>query len=518
LAPKKTSRRWRWARLSVQTLLLVLFLYLLIGSRVGADTFLPSDLFFHLNPLTGLSAMLAEKRFIVPMLLGLLAIGLTLLLGRAWCSWICPLGTLLEWTSLRRFRNARGHPSQWRQVKYLTLLAVLLGALLGTLSLLILDPITILFRTLTSGFIPGMNWLVTRTETYLYGHDALRGFLDGFDNFIRGTLLPAAEPYFVPSIALIVVFVGILALNAIRPRFWCRYVCPLGGLLGLVSRVSLLRRTVDQEKCNKCRRCARECPVNAIDSEKAYASDPAECTLCLKCVEDCPTGAIALHGQTEPVQPELEGLTRRQVLGSFGIMLAGVALLRLAPLLRGTEQRRLRPPGTSEDDVMKKCIRCGVCVNICPTRAIHPSGTGADYDGTWTPMVVPRLGYCNYTCNRCGEVCPTGAIPKLSLPEKQQTVIGKAEIDENRCIPWSQNVNCIVCQEMCPLTEKAIELDDVTVTNSEGLEVVVRRPVVIRDRCIGCGLCEHRCPVKGEAAIRVYPDDGEGEHRRRGRS
>jgi MauM/NapG family ferredoxin protein len=518
LAPKKTSRRWRWARLSVQTLLLVLFLYLLIGSRVGADTFLPSDLFFHLNPLTGLSAMLAEKRFIVPMLLGLLAIGLTLLLGRAWCSWICPLGTLLEWTSLRRFRNARGHPSQWRQVKYLTLLAVLMGALLGTLSLLILDPITILFRTLTSGFIPGMNWLVTRTETYLYGHDALRGFLDGFDNFIRGTLLPAAEPYFVPSIALIVVFVGILALNAIRPRFWCRYVCPLGGLLGLVSRVSLLRRTVDQEKCNKCRRCARECPVNAIDSEKAYASDPAECTLCLKCVEDCPTGAIALHGQTEPVQPELEGLTRRQVLGSFGIMLAGVALLRLAPLLRGTEQRRLRPPGTSEDDVMKKCIRCGVCVNICPTRAIHPSGTGADYDGTWTPMVVPRLGYCNYTCNRCGEVCPTGAIPKLSLPEKQQTVIGKAEIDENRCIPWSQNVNCIVCQEMCPLTEKAIELDDVTVTNSEGLEVVVRRPVVIRDRCIGCGLCEHRCPVKGEAAIRVYPDDGEGEHRRRGRS
>ena len=518
MAPKKTRRKWRWTRLSVQILLLVVFLYLLIGSRVGADTFLPSDLFFHLNPLTGLSAMLAEKRFIVPMLLGLLTIGLTLVLGRAWCSWICPLGTLLDWTSLRRFRNAPGRLSHWRHVKYLTLAAVLLGALLGTLSLLVLDPVTILFRTLTSGLIPGMNWLVTRAETYFYRYDAFRGFLDGFDNFIRGTLLPAAEPYFVPSIALIVVFVGILALNTIRPRFWCRYVCPLGGLLGLVSRVSLLRRSVDQDKCNSCRRCARECPVNAIDSEKAYASDPAECTLCLKCVEDCPTRAIAVRPQTQPAEPELEGLTRRQVLGSFGIMLAGVALLRLAPLLRGTEQRRLRPPGTSEDDVMRKCIRCGLCVNICPTRAIHPSGTGADYDGTWTPMVVPRLGYCDYTCNRCGEVCPTGAIPKLSLPEKQQTVIGKAEIDENRCIPWSQNVNCIVCQEVCPLTEKAIELDDMTVTNDEGLEIVVRRPVVVRSRCIGCGLCEHWCPVKGEAAIRVYPDDGEGEHRRRGRS
>jgi MauM/NapG family ferredoxin protein len=518
LAARKRSRRWRWIRLSVQILLLVLFLYLLIGNRVGAATFLPGDLFFLLDPLSGLSAMLASKRFIVPMLLGLLTIGLTLVLGRAWCSWVCPLGTLLEWTSLRRFRNAVGHPSQWRQTKYLTLLAVVLGALLGTLSLLILDPINILFRTLTSGFIPGVNWLVTRTETHLYSYDSLRGFLEGFDNFIRGTLLPAAEPYFIPSLVLIAVFIGLLALNAVRPRFWCRYVCPLGGLLGLVSRFSLLRRTVDQDKCNSCRRCARECPVNAIDSEKAYASDPAECILCLECVEACPTYAIAVCPQTQPAKPELEGLPRRQVLGSLGIMLAGVALLRLAPLLRGTEQRRLRPPGTSEDDVMRKCIRCGACINICPTRAIHPSGTGADCDGVWTPMVVPRLGYCDYGCNRCGEACPTGAIPRLSLPEKQQTVIGKAEIHEGRCIPWTQGINCIVCQEMCPLAEKAIELDDVTVTNSEGLETIVRRPVVIRERCIGCGICENKCPLKGRAAIRVYPDDGEGEHRRRGRS
>jgi MauM/NapG family ferredoxin protein len=519
LAPEKTSSRWRWIRRSVQIFVLALFLYLLIGNRVGATTLLPDDLFFHLNPLTGLSAMLAEKRFIAPMLLGLLTIGLTLVLGRVWCSWICPLGTLLDWTNLRRrYRNALGHLSQWRQVKYLVLFAVLFAALLGTLSLAILDPITILFRTVTSGVLPGLNSLTTWTETRLYRFDSLQGFLDGFDRFIRGHLLPAAEPYFIPSLVLLAFFIGILALNAIRPRFWCRYVCPLGGLLGLVSGVSLLRRSVDQEKCNSCRRCARECPVNAIDSEKDYAADPAECTLCLKCVENCPTRAIAVRPQPEPAKPELEGLTRRQVLGSFGIMLAGVALLRLAPLLRGTEQKRLRPPGSSEDDMMKRCLRCGVCVNICPTRAIHPSGTGADYDAVWTPMVVPRLGYCDYICHRCGQVCPTGAIPNLPLPEKQRTVIGRAEIDENRCIPWSQSVNCIVCQEMCPLAEKAIELDDITVANSEGLETVVRRPRVIVDRCIGCGLCEHQCPVSGEAAIRVYPDDGEGQQRRSGRS
>jgi len=359
---------------------------------------------------------------------------------------------------------------------------------------------------------------VTRGETHFYRYDSLQGFLEGFDRFIRGRLLPAAEPYFIPSLVLVAFFIGLLALNAIKPRFWCRYVCPLGGLLGLVSRVSFVRRTVDQEKCNSCRRCARECPVNAIDSEKAYASDPAECTLCLKCVENCPTHAIALHQQTEPAKPELEGLTRRQVLGSFGVMLAGVALLRLAPLLRGSDQRRLRPPGSSEDDMMKKCIRCGVCVSNCPTRAIHPSEPGADADGTWTPMLVPRLGYCAYTCSTCGQVCPTGAIPNLLLPEKQQAVIGKAEIDENRCIPWAEGLNCIVCEEMCPLADKAIVLDDITVSDSDGSEMVLRRPVVIRERCIGCGICENKCPLKGEAAIRVYPEDGEGEHRRRGRS
>ena len=156
---------------------------------------------------------------------------------------------------------------------------------------------------------------------------------------------------------------------------------------------------------------------------------------------------------------------------------------------------------------MSKCIRCGVCVNACPTRAIHPSGLGPDGDRLWTPALVPRMGYCDHGCHLCGQSCPTGAIPDLPLPQKQQAVIGKASIDLNRCLPWSQGTNCIVCQEMCPLAEKAIELADVSVPNAQGLETLVRRPVVVRDRCIGCGLCEHQCPVPGDAAIRVYPDD-----------
>lgn len=119
-------------------------------------------------------------------------------------------------------------------------------------------------------------------------------------------------------------------------------------------------------------------------------------------------------------------------------------------------------------------------------------------------MLVPRLGHCDYSCTACGQACPTAAIPSLALEEKRLTVIGHATIDRNRCLPWADNITCLVCEEMCPLPEKAIVLEDVTVTSPAGGTVDVRRPSVLHDRCIGCGICENRCPLNGEAAIRVY--------------
>jgi formate hydrogenlyase subunit 6/NADH:ubiquinone oxidoreductase subunit I len=117
---------------------------------------------------------------------------------------------------------------------------------------------------------------------------------------------------------------------------------------------------------------------------------------------------------------------------------------------------------------------------------------------------VSRLGNCEWTCNACGQVCPTGAIRPLTLEEKQRTIVGSAYIDQNRCIPWADRRDCIVCQEMCPVPEKAIALDDVTVADAAGQPHVLRRPRVLRDRCIGCGICENRCPVPNRAAILVY--------------
>ena len=143
-------------------------------------------------------------------------------------------------------------------------------------------------------------------------------------------------------------------------------------------------------------------------------------------------------------------------------------------------------------------------MRACPTSGLQPAVAEAGLEGLWTPILAPRLGYCDYSCNACGQVCPVEAIPPLSLEEKREQVIGQAYIDQNRCIPWADNVDCIVCEEMCPVPDKAIKLEVVEVRTADGHLVRVQRPHVIREQCIGCGICEYKCPLNGQAAIRVY--------------
>lgn len=181
----------------------------------------------------------------------------------------------------------------------------------------------------------------------------------------------------------------------------------------------------------------------------------------------------------------------------------GVGLLRSVPSVLLPHNWLIRPPGAREDDILSKCIRCGECIRVCPTGGLQPGLGVAGWEGLWTPVLVPRLGYCDYSCNACGQVCPTEAIPRLDLEQKRQTVIGLAYIDRDRCIPWADGRDCIVCEEMCPVPDKAIFLEERTLTAALGGATTVRCPHVIRERCIGCGICEAKCPIKGEAAIRV---------------
>ena len=146
-------------------------------------------------------------------------------------------------------------------------------------------------------------------------------------------------------------------------------------------------------------------------------------------------------------------------------------------------------------------------MRACPTGALQASITESGLSGFLTPVLVPRLGYCLYSCNQCGQVCPSGAIPPLTLEEKKTAVIGHAYIDQNRCLPWADGTSCIVCEEMCPLPEKAITLEEREIVRPDGTVGVIRLPHVQRDLCTGCGICENKCPLVGEAAIRVYRVD-----------
>jgi len=501
-----SSAKWRWLRRTAQILALLLFLYLLLGIRTDGSTALPHDFFFAVDPLAGISAMMAGRTWLIPMVIGgVLLLVLTLIFGRFWCGWLCPMGTILDWTRLRRrFRNPLGSPSRWQHAKYFVLFAILFSAILGSQTLIVLDPITLLYRTFASVILPATDSVVTSAESFFYRFKLLQGPLDSFDGFLRDNVFPVEQSFFWPSLLVVFLFIGILALNAIRPRFWCRYLCPLGALLGVVSKASWLRRIVDQKACISCQRCAEVCPSGAIDPHQDFVASPADCIVCLRCTETCPTKAIAFRGQYGV--PELPSFdpSRRRLLASLAGIAVGVAILRSLPVLSKTKPMSIRPPGASEASLMSRCIRCGQCINVCPTGGLKPSLTQAGAEDLWTPVLVPRHGHCDYSCTRCGDVCPTEAIKKLPLKEKQQTKIGTSRIDRERCIPWAEGRNCIVCQEMCPLPKKAIWLEDHEVFNELGKITTVRRPWVIADSCIGCGICEQHCPLNGESAIRVY--------------
>lgn len=502
---KVSATTWRRVRQGVQVAAFVLFLYLLLGTRQNGATVLPHDLFFRLDPLVGISTMLADRGWIASLALSAVTLALTLALGRAWCGWLCPMGTVLDWTRLRPPRSDEDDlPSGWRQVKHFVLFSIIVAALLGNLTLLVMDPITLLFRTIATAALPALNVLITATEQTLYWIEPLQPPLEGFDSLIRGAVLPVEPHFFQQNILLAIILAGIVALNAVRPRFWCRYLCPLGALLGLLSKIAWLRHAVDQKTCIACGHCARVCPTGTVPFERDFTADPAECHLCLNCLEVCPTSAVAFRGHLGAANWMRYDPSRRQALGSFGIALIGIGLLRSVPAAGRDDPWLIRPPGARENNLLGKCIRCGECLKVCPTAGLQPSLLTAGWEGLWTPVLVPRLGYCDYSCNSCGQVCPTGAIPSLSLEDKRKDVIGLAYIDRNRCIPWDDLRDCVVCEEMCPVPEKAIILDEQEVVNPLGQRVTIRRPYVVRERCIGCGICETKCPLSGDAAIRVY--------------
>lgn len=523
--------RLKWVRRVSQGVFLMFFLFLLVESRLPQDVYrnyslvfseepelhidLPVGFFFELNPLVSLTTLLSSGSIIQGAFwAGILTLA-TVFLGRFFCGFICPFGTIHHMVS--RIRPAlkgqalvrASRRTSANRIKYFVLTALLLSAVFGLNATGWVDPICFLFRSISMAVIPGLG------EALKAGFDSLALSDIKILNLLSYSAEVLVAPvfgyghtafqtgWFIGALFLIIVF-----LNRIRPRFWCRVLCPLGALLGLFSRIRILRLEKDESACTHCGECTAGCQ-GAASPEPGEAWQSAECLLCLNCFDTCPEDALRFR--ISPQKPRLNptpDMGRRAVLGGI---LAGFSLPflgRLDPRATGVPDPALiRPPGSeAETDFLRLCLRCGLCMKVCPTNVIQPTLGEAGMAGFWTPRLNMLQGYCEYTCILCGSVCPTGAIRNIGIREKVDTPIriGSAFLDHGRCLPWSGNGPCIVCQEHCPTSPNAITLREEKVPDAAGGEdMVVQLPYLDLKQCVGCGICENKCPVRGRPAIRV---------------
>ncbi len=527
------SRLPLWRRIS-QIFFLLLFLGLLAFTSLrgvpGAtsDIHLPAPvrLFFEWDPLVALANALATHALYRGLLWSLIILLPTIFLGRFFCGWICPMGTLQHFVGNLPSESKRGKQriesnryKRWQTVKYVVLIAGLVAACFGSMAIGWLDPFSLLVRSIGLALLPAFNFAMRALLAPLESSPiAAIKSAGGLIHAVLGALvLDFRQAHFAQSLVLGMLFVLILAASLRVTRLWCRSLCPLGALLGAVSRWSVLGLEKDHDSCDRCNRCLLHCqggddPIGGAPWRKA------ECLMCMNCVGSCPHSSLGFHffrpaGKGKEVaSPDLG---RRRTLTGLAVGAVAVPLMRAnTGMGKSRNERLLRPPGAlDEPDFLSRCIRCGECMKVCPNNSLHPTLGEAGIEGLWTPTLVPRIGYCEPSCVLCSEVCPTGAIWQITPREKgwvvgvgqqsQPVRLGTAFYDRGRCLPWAMATDCIVCEEWCPVSPKAIYVQEAQVIDSAGNTKTLKQPRVDPSRCVGCGACEYACPLQEHPAVYV---------------
>ena len=485
------------ARVS-QLLFLLVFCLLFVQTEYrGSDTISAAiNSFFRADPLVLVSYLAANRSFtwlLFPALLTLIA---TLLLGRFFCGWICPLGTTLDLVT-PRIRKTAPLRALKGNLKYWLLLPVVCAAFFQVNLAGVLDPIAILVRALTFFLYPLFGGAVRSGWVGVYRligerRDALAPAYD----LLRDHLLPFRETFYPLAFLSALIFLAIVFIERYETRNWCRNLCPLGTLLGLCAKFSPLKR-LPAQLCGDCKACRSVCPTSFDGAELLQE----ECILCMECLGNCRQGRVNWSLRLPSGGAFLP--ERRVLLGGLctGVLLSGSFRFRRPE----AEARLLRPPGVKDEgEFLDKCVRCGECMKVCLTGALYPAVSQAGLVGIFTPVLTPRLGYCEYNCTLCGQVCPTAAIPSLPVAEKRRAVIGKAVFDKNHCLPYARKTNCIVCEEHCPIPQKAIRSEIVEELDLSGKPVRLQKPYLVEELCNGCGICENVCPLEGKSGVEVF--------------
>jgi polyferredoxin len=588
-------------RRAYEVLFLGLFLFFLVITDLRYLKGWPVSLFLEATPLVAVSTALTTHTIYRNLVWGLVIIGVTMMLGRVWCNWMCPFGILhhlFGWIGNRKNTKQLIEVNRYKKIyaiKYYILAAMLAMASLWMIptawdspgkilrayreapgsttnglyalevffGLLALVPFLLLRnaiwklvagkrnlalsptvrKALATGLVivfaltlmrSGLSRTVdafgrgiaASAEEHKSGNSTLQiGLLDPIALTVRSmttSVLPtvqmASESIYTESreywqawvVGLI--FIGFLVANWWIPRFFCRAICPLGALLGTFSRFALWRIDRDPVRCTDCDLCLKSCE-GASDPHKDLRK--SECFVCLNCIEECPHDALTFRflprKASEITYPEI-GRRQLMLAGIFGLLF--FPMTRLSGGVRKNWSRAvIRPPGSvAEDEFLRRCIKCDQCIRVCPTNVLQPSLFEAGLEGLWTPIMISKMGWCELNCTLCSQVCPTGAIREISIAEKLGVgpfeskgpiKTGTAFYNQGRGLPWAMDTSCVVCEEVCPVSPKAIFTRNVEVTDRWGATIQLKRPFIDPVKCIGCGICEHECPVKDDPAVYV---------------
>ena len=463
-----------------------------------------------------LPALLAVNAGILVLLLLL-----TLLFGRVYCSAICPLGVfqdVVSWTAARRRKNrfAYSRALAWLRYGVLALFVVAMVAHFKPVAAL-LAPYSAYGRIVSNLFAPFYQW----------GNNLMAYLAERMDSYAFYTVDVWVKSGATLAVAAVTCVV-LVVLAWRNGRTYCNTICPVGTILGFVSRFAIFKPRIDTSKCNGCGLCARNCKASCIDA-KAHEIDYSRCVACMDCLGKCRQGAIAFSHRpaakrdsadagAAAVKPAAgadvqSGTSRRKFLSLVGVMAyaatvraqekkvdGGLAVIEDKKIPNRTTP--LTPPGSlAARNMEAHCTGCQLCVAVCPNQVLRPSGK-------LMTLMVPEMsyerGYCRPECTKCSEVCPAGAIRPITAADKAATQIGHAVWIAENCVVNTDGVDCGNCARHCPtgaihMVHKNPEQPDSPLI-----------PVVNEERCIGCGACENLCPSRPFSAIYV---EGHRRHR-----
>ena len=430
----------------------------------------------------------------------LIVITLTLLFGRIYCSTICPLGTLQDiiiYVSKKLKINKRfTYQRTYNWLRYSILIVTVTTFLFGNIILInLLDPFSNFGRIFSNLIRP----------VYLFANNVSVSVLELFDCYY---LYPVNLKTFVLFTFIFAFFFLIMIIwMAIRGgRIYCNTICPVGTLLGMISKISLFRISIDKSMCDGCWTCSLKCKAGCIHGGEKKI-DYSRCVVCFDCLNSCKSNAvkfkIAFRRKKKPLSEKEPNNKRREFLittGIFSLSLTGLAFgtNKIEDFKKtnipDNKKYPVCPPGSlSIEHFTTTCTACHLCVSACPTQVLKPSFLEYGLMGMMQPYMNYFKSFCNYDCVICSEICPSGAILPISLEEKKLTQLGKVNFIKENCIVETEGTDCGACSEHCPT--KAVYM----VPYKDNLVI----PEINQDICIGCGACEFACPTKPFKAIYV---------------